>query len=161
MATTQTVGDVTQEVIDLWVKSYQGEVLGEAYFSHLARNTVDPGHRAKLDVLTALECCTKELLAPTLTRLGISTDPDPAIIEGVSKITDFDYERMVSGLPAVVADYLVSYSRLRELVAPEDAHTVDLLIAHELALEVFARREVAGETGRSLEPIRALAHVAT
>lgn len=57
------------------------------------------------------------------------------------------------------AEYLGYYGRLRELVGPEDAHTVDLLISHELALEVFARREASGETDRSLQAIRALAHV--
>jgi hypothetical protein len=45
------------------------------------------------------------------------------------------------------------------LAGPADAHVVDQLIAHELALEVFMRREQAGQKDTSLEPIKALAHV--
>lgn len=40
-----------------------------------------------------------------------------------------------------------------------EANTVDQVIAHEMALELLARRELAGETETSLEAIRALAPV--
>jgi hypothetical protein len=159
MATTETTPEVSEEAVELWVKSYQGEVLGEAYFGHMAEHIDDPVHKAKLEVLTTLERCTKELLAPSMERLGISTVPDPTIAENVVKGTFFDYEGMINVLPGITGQYLGYYTRLRQLVEPRDASVVDLLIAHELALELFARREAAGELESSLEPIKALSHV--
>lgn len=150
---------VTEEAVELWIKSYQGEVLGEAYFSRMAELASDPVEKEKLEVLVALERCTKELLAHPMERLGISITPDQAIIEGVAALTDYDYKQMVESLPSVTSEYLGYYSRLRELVEEQDANEVNLLIAHEMALELFARREVSGESEGSLQPIRALPHV--
>jgi hypothetical protein len=160
MASTETVPGLSQEAKDLWVRSYQGEILGEAYFGQAASQVDDVEQRAKLEVLTTLERCTKELLAPSLRRLGISTDADPAILEQAANgARAIDYDALVRALPAITGQYLGLYARLRQLVDPVDASVVDQLIAHEMALELFARRELAGERAQSLEPIRALSHV--
>ena len=159
MATTETPAQITREAVELWNRSYQGEVLGEAYFGHMAANAPDPGQRSKLEALTALERCTKELIAAAMGRLGLPAEPDPAVLEHVAQGADFDFHRMISMLPPVTADYLATYTRLRQLVGPEEASTVDQVIAHEMALELFARRELDGESEYSLEPIRALSHV--
>jgi hypothetical protein len=151
--------EVGDEARELWVKAYQGEVLGEAYFAHLADHTDDPDHRAKLEALTALERCTREILVPVLQRLGIRAEPDLAILAGVAAGTDFDYHHMLEVVPPLAAEFLESYMRLRPLAGAEDVAVVDQLIAHELALELFAMRERAGDTERSLQPIRALGHV--
>ena len=150
---------VTEEAVELWIKSYQGEVLGEVYFSRMAELASDPAEKEKLVVLAALERCTKELLVDPMERLGISTAPDQLIIEGVAALTDYDYQKMIESLPSLASEYLGYYARLRELVEDRDANDVNLLIAHELALELFARREASGDTERSLQPIRALPHV--
>jgi hypothetical protein len=113
-----------------------------------------------LEALATLERCTKELLAPSMERLGIPTDPDEATLEVAKALSaEYDYPAMVSSLPAVTGEYLGYYSRLRELVDEKDSGAINLLIAHEMALELFARRESAGETETSLDPIRALPHV--
>ena len=96
---------------------------------------------------------------PVLKRLGISAEPDPAILAGVAAGNDFDYHHMLEIVPPVAAEFLESYVQLRALAGAEDVAVVDRLIAHELALELFAMRELAGDTERSLQPIRALAHV--
>jgi hypothetical protein len=156
---TSTSESVTQEAAELWVKSFQGEVFGEAYFDAMAAHSGDAELGDKLTALAALERCTKELLIPSMERLGISTEPDAAIVKSVGAMTDFDYQSMVQALPMITGEYLGYYARLRELVEPEDCSVVNLLIAHELALELFARREMAGDTATSLQPIRALPHV--
>lgn len=149
----------TQEETELWVKAYQGEVLGEAYFAALADRAEDGDQKTKLLALVALERGTKELLAPSLERLGLPIEPDQSMLDFVNGLTDFDYSAMLDSVPAVAADYLVSYGRLRELCAPEDEGVVNLVIAHELALEVFMRREKAGLTETSLQAIEVLPHV--
>jgi hypothetical protein len=156
---TTTAGIRSQEETELWIKAYQGEVLGEAYFAALADRTDDPDHKAKLLALVALERDTKELLAPSLRRLGLSTDPDQSTLAFVSGMTDFDYSAMLDSVPAFAAEFLLSYGRLRELCAPEDGEVVNLLIAHELALEVFMRREKVGLVDTSLQAIAVLPHV--
>ena len=62
---------------ELWVRAYQGEVLGEALFAKIADTLDDPDRAAKMRVLSTLERRTKEAIAPSLERAGISTDPDP------------------------------------------------------------------------------------
>jgi hypothetical protein len=151
---------LTQETVDLWVKSFQGEVIGEAYFSRLTTMATDEREKERLEALPALERCTKELIAPCLERLGISTVPDQAGLDRAAVLAgEYDYRRMVRSIPAITAEYLGYYGRLRELVDEQDAGSVNLLIAHELALELFARREISGDTDASLEPIRVLPHV--
>jgi hypothetical protein len=151
---------VSQEAVDLWVKSFQGEVLGEAYFARMSEMAADPAERDKLQALATLERCTKELLIPSMERLGISTVPDEATRDIATALSpEYDYPAMVRSLPGVAGEYLRYYSRLRELVDDQDAGVVNLLIAHEMALELFARREAADETEISLDPLRALPHV--
>src|SRR5580700_9815462 len=127
MATTSEIQGVTAEAVALWRKSYEGEVFGEAYFAAMAQHTPDPERKAKLETLEALERCTKELLVPSMERLGISTEVNQAILDGVGAIGDFDYQGMLAATPVIAADYLRSYARLRELVDEEDAAVINLL----------------------------------
>lgn len=156
---TDQVESTRQEVIDLWIKVFQGEALGEAYFARMTQLATDAGERAKLAALVTLERSTKELLIPYMEAYGISTTPDTQMLDAIASTTAYDYQDMLSTIPALAAEYLDHYCRLRALVPADDAAVVDSLIAHELALELFMRRELAGETETSLVPIRALAHV--
>ena len=46
---------LSQEAVDLWVKSFQGEVLGEAYFSRMSEMAEAPNEKHKLQALASLE----------------------------------------------------------------------------------------------------------
>jgi hypothetical protein len=156
---TDPVRTTSDEAVRLWVESYQGEVLGEAYFAGMAERVTDPAQREKIDLLACLERSTKELLEPVIRRLGVPAEPDQAIVDAAGNATDVEYLPMLKTFVAAAAEYLGRYTRLRSLVEPPDASIVDQLIAHELAFELFARRELAGENDNSTEPIRALSHV--
>jgi len=156
---TDAVTATNDEAVRLWVESYQGEVLGEAYFAGMAARNTDPALREKIELLRCLERSTKELLEPVITRLGIPAEPDKAMLDAAGNVTDVEYLPMLTSFVGAAAEYLGRYTRLRSLVEPSDASIVDQLIAHELAFELFARRELAGETDTSTEPIRALSHV--
>lgn len=156
---TDRVNATDDEAVRLWVESYQGEVLGELYFAHVAKRFTDPAQRAKIDLLTCLERSTKELLEPVIKRLGVDAEPDQATVDAVRNVTDVEYLPMLESFVGAAAQYLPRYARLRLLVEPSDASIVDQLIAHELAFELFARRELAGENETSTEPIHALSHV--
>ncbi len=156
---TESVSAPSDEAVRLWVESYQGEVLGEAYFAGMAKRVTDPALREKVDLLTCLERSTKELLQPVIKRLGVAAEPDEAVVDAAGNVTDVEYLPMLKSFVAAAAEYLGRYTRLRALVEPADASIVDQLIAHELAFELFARRELAGDSNNSTEPIRALSHV--
>ena len=49
---------------ELWVKAYQGEVLGELLFGGIAEQLGDPDQAAKMKVVATLERRTKEATAP-------------------------------------------------------------------------------------------------
>lgn len=159
MTVTRAAHGVEREQAELWEKSFQGEVLGEAYFVLMAEHTPEPDRRAKLEALAVLERCTKEMLARPMARLGLSTESDPDVLDGAAAVVDFDYQSMLRALPQLAAAYLGYYRRLRELVDPEDHAVADALIAHEMALELFAWRELSEESDASLDPVRALSHV--
>jgi hypothetical protein len=125
----------------------------------MAQRVTDPALREKVDLLRCLERSTKELLQPVITRLGVAAEPDQAMLDAAGNVTDVEYLPMLKTFVAAAAEYLGRYTQLRKLVEPSDASIVDQLIAHELAFELFARRELAGEIDNSTEPILALSHV--
>ena len=147
---------------ELWVKAYQGEVLGELLFGAIADELDDPDHAAKMRLLATLERRTKEAAIPALRRAGIPTDPDPgtratatALLPGALSLTWTD---LMATIGPITAQYIPLYQRIGEL-DPSERPTADLLVAHEAALRDFARAEVDGDPTTSLEPIEALAHM--
>jgi hypothetical protein len=143
----------------LWVRAYQGEVLGEALFGRIADTLDDPDHAAKMRVLSTLERRTKEAIAPAMERAGISTAPDPDMLTLAEALSqDVKWEELLAATEDITAQYIPLYRRIGELDADEQAAS-DLLVAHEAALRAFARAELAGDTGTSLDAINALAHM--
>ena len=147
---------------ELWVKAYQGEVLGEAFFSDVA-DRLDDGERVrKMRVLADLERRTKEAVAPALERAGISTEPDPEMLSVAGALApdsaSSSWDDFMGSVVNVTDQYIPLYRRIGEL-SPEERETADLLLAHEVALRAFARAEMAGDTTRSLDPVNALAHM--
>jgi hypothetical protein len=147
---------------ELWVRAYQGEILGELLFGGIAEQLEDPEQGAAMRVLATLERRTKEAVAPALGRAGISTDPDPeteaiatALLPGALALS---WVELMATIGPITAQYIPLYQRIGEL-SPAERETADLLVAHEEALRDFARAEIAGDRARSLEPIAALAHM--
>jgi hypothetical protein len=145
----------------LWVKAYQGEVLGEALFGRFADQIDDEEHKAKMRVLATLERRTKESMAPALERAGLSTEPDPeslATAEALSAAASSPWKDLLATFEPITSQFCAMYRRIGEL-DPSERETSELLVAHELALRNFARAEIAGDTATSLDEINALAHM--
>jgi hypothetical protein len=147
---------------ELWVKAYQGEVLGELLFGGIADGLEDPEQAAAMRTLATLERRTKEAVAPALERAGISTGPDPetealatALLPGALALS---WAELMATVGPITAQYIPLYQRIGEL-SPEERETADLLVAHEEALRDFSGAEIAGDRARSLQPIMALAHM--
>jgi hypothetical protein len=146
----------------LWIRSYQGEILGEVLFGRIAEQLSDPDRQRKMQVLSTLERRTKEAVAPALERAGISTEPDPetvstaeALAEGSASLAWLD---LMASFEPITTQYAAMYVRIGELDPTEQA-TADLLVAHELALRDFGRQEIAGAVDDSLKAIEALDHM--
>ncbi len=151
---------------ELWVESYQGEVLGEAVFGALAEGEVDADRRHQLEVLTLLERTTKELADPVFDRRGLDRGDTPATLaaarELAAAVSGITWEEFVASILPVTEQFLVTYHRLVEL-APDDVEreVAEAYVAHEEALAAFARRSLGDEVGEPLEAVLALPHVAT
>jgi hypothetical protein len=146
----------------LWIRSYQGEVLGEILFAGIAAQVGDPEQARKMRVLSTLERKTKEAIVPALERAGISTDPDPgmvsaaeALVEATASVPWLD---VMGSFEAITTQYTALYVRIGEL-DPAERETSELLVAHEQALQEFGRRELAGDGAGSLTRIEALPHL--
>jgi hypothetical protein len=145
----------------LWVKAYQGEVLGEALFDRMADQMDDEEHKTKMRVLARLERRTKESVAPALERAGLSTEPDPESLstaEALSSAATTPWKDLLATFEPITSQFCAMYRRIGEL-DPSESETSELLVAHELALRNFARAEIAGDTATSLDQINALAHM--
>ena len=148
---------------ELWVKAYQGEVLGELLFGGIAEQLADPGQAATLRVVATLERRTKEATAPALERAGISTESDPEMQVMASVLIpgalDMTWSDLMGTIGPITEQYIPLYQRIGDL-SPAERETAELLVAHEVALRAFAAAEVAGDRAGSLTPIMALAHMA-
>jgi hypothetical protein len=145
----------------LWVKAYQGEVLGEALFDRMADQIDEEEHKAKMRVLAKLERRTKESIAPALERAGLSTEPDPESLrtaEALSGAAATPWKDLLATFEPITSQFCAMYLRIGEL-DPSESQTSELLVAHELALRSFARAEIEGDTATSLDRINALAHM--
>jgi hypothetical protein len=150
---------------ELWVDSYQGEVLGEALFGLLAEREKDPEHRRQLEVLTLLERTTKELAETVFERRGLDRGDSAASLSAATRLADgltgTSWKDFLGSFEPVISEFLAKYRELVRLVDDDTERAVaEAYVAHELALASFARRSLGQEPGDPLAEILALPHVA-
>lgn len=148
----------------LWVKAYQGEVLGEILFGGIADqlDATDPERARKMRVLATLECKTKEAAAPALQRAGLSIEPDPGTVALAASLVEttaaVPWLDIMGSFGTITSQYRDLYARIGEL-DPSEIETSSMLVSHELALAAFGRKEIAGDLEGSLAEIEALPHL--
>jgi len=150
---------------ELWVESYQGEVLGEALFGLMAEREQDPERRAQLEALTLLERATKELAEPLLERRGIDRGDTAASIatghDFADALASTGWSEFLRSIPPVTVQFLAKYEELVALSDdPADRAIAMQYCEHERALASFAHRALGDEPGEPLEKVFALPHVA-
>jgi hypothetical protein len=152
-------------VQELWVESYQGEVLGETIFGWLAAHEYDEERRHQLETLTLLERATKDLAEPVFDRLGYDRGDTEATVKAATTAAEWvaegTWEQFLAGTEAVAAQYLLKYEELVGLTTEAFEREIAVAyVAHEKALAAFARRAQGKEEGEALAPILELPHVA-
>jgi hypothetical protein len=149
---------------ELWIESYQGEVLGEAIFGALAQRESVPDRKAQLEALTLLERETKRLAEPIFEKNGLDRGDTDATLEVaaqlVTALEEVSWEDFLGSIVPLTEQFLVKYRQLVELAPDADERAIaDAYVAHELALAAYARRALGQEPGDPLELILALPHV--
>jgi hypothetical protein len=150
---------------DLWMESYQGEVLGETVFGWLADREENPERKYQLQTLTRLERSTKELAEPVFVRRGIARGDTEATVaqalELATAVVDMPWEDFVAGIIPLTVEFLGKYRQLVELAIDDFERLIaEAYVEHEEALASFARRSIGQEAGEPLERILALPHMA-
>lgn len=150
---------------ELWVESYQGEVLGEALFGLMADREAEPERRRQLEALTLLERATKELAEPVFDRESLDRGDTEKTLADATELADgvarMTWREFLASIPPVTATFLAKYRRLVDLATDEQERKIaEAYVAHEQALAAFARRCLGEESGDPLEQILALPHVA-
>ncbi len=150
---------------ELWVESYQGEVLGETLFGSLAGREEDADRRHQLEVLTLLERSTKELADPVFERRSLDRGDTAAsvtaAVELAEAVAGIPWNDFVASILPVTDEFLAKYHQLVDLAGDEmERGVAEAYVAHEEALAAFARRALGRESGDPLELILALPHVA-
>ncbi len=150
---------------DLWVESYQGEVLGEALFGAMAARETEPERRHQLEVLTLLERATKELAEPVFEQRGLDRGDTAATLATAAAFGDAllssSWEEFLASLGPITDEFLAKYRQLLEHAAsPIERAVAESYVAHEEALAAFGRRALGQAAGAPLELILALPHVA-
>jgi hypothetical protein len=151
---------------ELWVESYQGEVLGETLFGSLAERELDADRRHQLEVLTLLERATRALAEPVFERRsldrGDTAASERAAVELAEAVSGIPWADFVASILPVTDEFLAKYRQLVDLAPDEiERGVAEAYVAHEEALAAFARRALGQERGEPLELILALPHVAT
>ncbi len=155
----------SRDADQLWLESYQGEVLGEALFARLAEREEDPEHRHQLDVLALLERKTKELAEPVLARRGLDAGDSSASLSTADQLADglrgTSWEDFLGSFEPVISQFLAKYRQLADWASDDDERSVaEAYVAHEQALAAFVRRSLGEEPGEPLAEILRLPHVA-
>ncbi len=150
---------------ELWVESYQGEVLGEALFGLLGLRETDAERRRQLDVLTLLERATKELAEPIFEQRALDCGDTAATVAAAAEMADavagLTWEEFLGSFDPVITQFLARYRQLVELAGDDTERAIaEAYVAHEEALAVFIRRALGQEDGEPLQAILALPHVA-
>ncbi|MCY3858887.1 MAG: hypothetical protein OXG25_08255 [Gammaproteobacteria bacterium] len=139
-------------------QAWQGELWGKAFFERLAVATDDSDEQAKWQVLAELEEVTGNRIAPlvadtTHPPLASSHRSLDSALELYEALPWREaMERMMGILDPAI-------ERFRDLLAQAPAaerDAVQILVDHEIALKLFAEREIAGDGVSSLDPVRAV-----
>jgi hypothetical protein len=136
--------------------AYEGEIIGEAMYAHLAGIAEDGYQRQAARLAADVERATAELLLPLIARHGVEVDPDRAKQIGI----DFTNDNIPQGwtnyfamIQPLAEKALVGMERLHQLSDEADESATERLVAHERALLEFIRRDLAGAAD-PLEPLQ-------
>lgn len=106
-----------------------------------------------------LETETKARLRPLIAGLGLEvSQPDmaPRAAALAATYADKSWTRHMEELAGFTDGFLVKFRDLADAAPPQERETVASMVVHEIALNDFAKLELAGEGDRSIDDVVAL-----
>jgi hypothetical protein len=140
---------------------YQGEILGEAMFDAMLKSARTESERYKIALMLQLETETKARLRPHLAAQGLPLQEDPQMRprgeQEARALERATWNEKMSALAQSLSQIWLPRYRVLTATLPASLRAVgESMVAHEQALLEMAQREVAGDSQRSDEPVRAL-----
>lgn len=136
---------------------YQGEVLGEAVFAYHVKHERDPQRMRKWSALLQLETETKARLRPFLLSLGLSVAQDDVSAKIAEITAGFDSKSWQQHMKEIdeITTFFLGKFRAIEAAAPagRERDMAQVMVRHELAINNFAKRELAGDGNDSLRDV--------
>ena len=135
---------------------YQGEVLGEAFFGRCIELETDPMRRYKWANLQQLETETKAQLRPFLMRLGLSlvqSDVSGQVAEFTKGFEAKSWPQLMEEIAGVTDFYLGKFREIEAAAPAAERDMARAMVAHEAALNNFAKKELAGDSQNSLTEV--------
>ncbi|MHB8682167.1 MAG: hypothetical protein ACYDA2_08750 [Acidimicrobiales bacterium] len=130
---------------ELLERSWEGEIVGEAFFSRLA--DVQPADAGIWAVLARLEQTMGALIAPVARAHGVHVDTAVASKAGrdlADGLHDSTRDEILRGGLLVVEEFLALYRLLCGLLPETERELGDELVAHEQALAACFEAMLAG-----------------
>ena len=147
----------SKEYRDGILSAWQGEQWGREFFELLAGATEDADRRAKWEVLGELERATGDTLAPLVADdADASAEKRPDLDAAAAAYGALPYADALQQMMTLVEPAIERFRGLLEMAPEEDREAVQILFDHEVAIQQFAKRELAGDTATSLDPVRAV-----
>ena len=145
----------SKEYRDGILSAWQGEQWGREFFKLLAAATDDADRRSKWQVLAELERATGDTLAPLVAGDAYAekrADLDAA----AAAYAALPHAEALQRMMTLVEPAIERFRALLDMAPEEHREAVQILFDHEVAIEQFAKRELAGDTETSLDPVRAV-----
>ena len=143
----------SKEYRDGILSAWQGEQWGRQFFELLAAATDDADRRSKWEVLAELERATGDTLAPLVADDATAakrTDPGAAAAAYLALPHAEALQRMMT----LVEPAIERFRELLDMAPEQHREAMQILFDHEVAIRQFAKRELAGDTETSLDPVR-------
>ena len=135
---------------------YQGEVLGEAVFARFLAREEDPLRRYKWASLMQLESETKVRLRPFLAYLGLPIADADVKAQADGFAQNYATTPWADHMKTIVdvTDFYLGKFRAVAAFAPDcDRDVTQSMIAHEEAIQNFAKAELAGNARTSIDDV--------
>ena len=145
----------SKEYRDGILSAWRGEQWGREFFELLAAATDNADRRAKWEVLAELERATGDTLAPLVAaNADASAGERPNLGAAAAAYGALPYAEALQRMMTLVEPAIERFRELLHMAPEEHREAMQILLDHEVAIEQFAKRELAGETVTSLDPVR-------
>ncbi|RWB25204.1 MAG: hypothetical protein E5W09_30900 [Mesorhizobium sp.] len=127
------------------LSAYEGEILGEEFFSVLAQNADSDQSRVKLRNLAAIERLVAEALLPVIARYSLQPNSKVLLAEKgrdeTVEYAELSWIEFAVKLKKLLGPFVREFENLLVEAPVEDRPYIQLLLDHEIALFAFAQAE--------------------